>query len=76
MSGTSDPTTPYQRQAFDNAVAGSGGPVLTAATAAVAQSTARMPETTAFLLGMAYGATYAAGAALLQARWASGRAGL
>lgn len=76
MSGTSDMSTPAQRQAFCNAIeGGSAGPVLPAAAALVAQCQARMPETTAYLLGLPETATYAQGVALLQMRWASGRAG-
>jgi hypothetical protein len=76
MSGTTDTSTPAQRQAFCNVVeGGAGGPVIPAAAALVAQSSARLPETTAYLLGLPDSATYAQGVALLQMRWASGRAG-
>lgn len=76
MSGTLDTSTPAQRQAFCNAVeGGAGGPVIPAAAALVAQSAAVLPDTTAFLLDLPTGATYAQAVARLQFRWASGRAG-
>ncbi len=76
MSGTVDTSTPAQRQAFCNAIeGGAGGPVLPAAAALVAQCQARMPETTAYLLGLPETATFARGVALLQMRWAAGQAG-
>ena len=77
MSGMVDTSTPAQRQAFCNAVeGGAGGAVLPAVAALVAQCQARMPETTAYLIGLPETATYAQGVALLQMRWASGRAAL
>ena len=77
MSGTVDTSTPAQRLAFCNAIeGGAGGPVLPAAAALVAQSPARLPETTAYLLDLPAGSTYAQAVARLQFRWASGRAGL
>ena len=77
MSGTVDTSTPAQRQAFCNAVeGGAGGPVIPAAAALVAQSPALVPETTAYLLDLPAGSTYAQAAARLQMRWASGRAAL
>ncbi len=76
MSGTTDTSTPAQRQAFCNAVEGGiGGAVLPAAAALVAQSIARVPETTAYLLDLPAGSTYAQAVARLQFRWALGRAG-
>ena len=76
MSGTADTSTPAQRQAFCNLVeGGAGGLALPAAAALVAQCQARMPETTAYLIGLPETATFAQGVALLQMRWASGRAG-
>ena len=76
MSGTTDTSTPAQRQAFCNAVeGGAGGAVLPAAAALVSQSPALLPETTAFLLDLPTGATFAQAVARLQMRWASGRAG-
>ena len=76
MFGTTDTSTPAQRQAFCNAVeGGAGGAVLPSAAALVALSSARLPETTVFLLDLPAGSTYAQAAARLQFRWASGRAG-
>lgn len=76
MSGTVDTSTPFQRQAFCNAIeGGAAGPALPAAAALVAQCQARMPPATAYLIGLPDGATFAQGVALLQMRWASGRAG-
>ncbi len=76
MSGTVDTSTSAQRQAFCNAVeGGAGGPVIPAAAVLVAQSSARLPETTAYLLDLPDGATFAQAVARLQMRWASGRAG-
>lgn len=77
MSGTVDTSTPAQQQAFCWAV--EGGPsstVLLAAAALVAASPALLPETTAYLLDLPSGSTFAQGAAILQFRWAAGRAGL
>ena len=60
MSGTVDTSTPAQRQAFCNAIeGGAAGSVLPAAAALVAQCQARMPETTAYLIGLPETATYA-----------------
>lgn len=76
MSGTTDTSTPAQRQAFCNAVeGGAGGTVIPAAAALVALSSVVLPDTTAFLLDLPTGATFAQAAARLQSRWASGRAG-
>jgi hypothetical protein len=76
MSGTTDTSTPAQRQAFCNAIeSGAGGPVIPAAAVLVAQSPARLPETTAYLLDLPDGSTYAQAVSRLQMRWASGRAG-
>lgn len=76
MSGSTDTSIPAQRLAFCNAIeSGAGGPVIPAAAALVAQSQARLPETTAFLLDLPDGSTYAQAAARLQFRWASGRVG-
>ncbi len=75
MSGTVDTSTPAQRVAFLALVEGSGGGALPAAAAAVAQCPLRLPETTAGLLGLPDGSTYAQAVARLQFRWASGRAG-
>ena len=75
MSGTVDTSTPAQRQAFCNAIEGGAAGSVLPAAALVAQCQARMPETTAYLIGLPETATYAQGVALLQMRWASGRAG-
>ena len=75
MSGTVDTSTPAQRIAFLTLIDGGGGAALPGAAAAVAQCQSRVPETTAYLLGLPETATYAQGVALLQMRWASGRAG-
>lgn len=76
MSGTVDISTPAQRQAFCSAIeGGAGGPVIPAAAALVALSSALLPDTTAYLLDLPSGSTYAQAVARLQSRWASGRAG-
>ncbi len=75
MSGTVDTSTPAQRIAFLTLINGGGGAALPGAAAAVAQCQSRVPETTAYLLGLDAGATFAQAVARLQMRWASGRAG-
>lgn len=66
MSGISDTLTPVRRQAFCNAVEGrAGGSVLPAAASLVAQSSVVLPDTTAFLLDLPTGATFAQAAAPL-----------
>ena len=76
MSGTVDTSTPAQRLAFCNAIeGGGGGAALPGLTAAVAQSRAAVPVTTAYLLGLPDGATFAQPAARIQARWAAGLVG-
>lgn len=75
MSSTIDTSTPAQRVAFLSLVEGlGGGAALPAAAAAVAQCQIRLPETTTGLLGLPDGASYAQAVALMQSRWASGRA--
>jgi len=77
MSGTADTFTPAQRVAFVQLVEGTGGgAALPGLAAAVAQSSVPVPVTTAHLLGLPDGATFAQAAARLQARWAAGLAGL
>ena len=75
MSGATDTSTAADRLRFCNAIEG-GGPALhlQAAAEAVALCTARLPDSTAALLGLD-GGTYAQAVARLRSRWADGRAG-
>ncbi len=76
MSGTVDTSQPSDRQAFNHQIEGGGsGAALPGIAAVVANCQSRMPSSVTYLLGMADGSTYAQGVALLQMRWASGRAG-
>ncbi len=76
MSGSTDTSTPQQRQAFVALIEGSGGVELPVVAAAVASCPLPLPETSAFLLDLPAGASFAQGAARLQQRWAAGRAGM
>ena len=57
--------TSAQRAAFDAAVTGGSWVAAQSCAPAVAASTTAMPDTTAALLNLAHGATYAAGAAVV-----------
>jgi hypothetical protein len=73
MSGAGDTSQPSDRLAFDAMIQGGrgGGPSI---VNAVANCSLRMSELTSGLLGMPDGSSYGQAAALMQLRWASGRA--